>query len=321
MAPPSSSSSTEQLLPTHEKREGVDVLWQVPDQPRAVLFIAHAGGGNPGTYWDHHPPNLNSYIGVQEHAKIVRYALSRSCAVIAVKSVKDYWQDWPPEASQDAINVKLILTTWLSEHGLQDLPLTALGAASGGNFVSVLALTVRFSAIVIMISHGVTRSFERSDGTYPPTLFIHMPKDAFTSKKVAEEIDTLRSKGIPAKGIACSEFPVYPQALVDHTPGFCFESAAKIYLEMISEGVLSSQGWVIEPLRPPKVGKLLQRLNILPVKMSDGLKAIRMREWEENISDLLRVAKARHAVTSRHCEEMFNWLEGKYLEDVGCCND
>ncbi|KAJ7549463.1 hypothetical protein O6H91_07G090700 [Diphasiastrum complanatum] len=300
-----------QLLPTHEEREGVDVLWQIPDEPRAVLFIAHAGNGNPGTYWDHHPHYLHSYIGLQEHKLIVRYALSRSYAVIAVKSVKDYWQDWPPEASQDAINVKLILNAWLSEHGLQDLPLTGLGAASGGNFLSVLALTVKFSAIVVMISHGVTRSFEKSDGTYPPTLFIHMPKDTFTSRKVAGEIETLRSKGIPAKSIACSEFPVYPQAFVDHAPGLSFESAAKIYLKMITEGVISSQGLVIDSLRPSKVGNLLQSLDILPATANDELNVMRMKEWEENISHLLRVAEARHAVTGRHCEEMFDWLDGK----------
>ncbi|XP_002986311.2 uncharacterized protein LOC9648880 [Selaginella moellendorffii] len=287
--------------PTHELLEGVELVWQIPSSPpRAILFIAHPGCGSPGDFF---PPHRDCARckGLPEHSAITQRAIAARYAVVAIKSAKDYWQTWPLEASQDAFNVERIVDSWKNRHGMANLPLVALGCASGGSFVSALALRIEFAALVIMISHGVTRAFQRATNRYPPTLFVHMPKDSLTAAKIEREIRALQSKGIPTEEIACLDFPVTSEIfrglLSSH-------GASKLFAALVIHGVINGEGFVTSAMQTSEIRELLQRADIFGEADEDEREMV-----VESVNCLIRVAEARHAVTARKCSEIFDWLE------------
>ncbi|KAF6136470.1 hypothetical protein GIB67_035029 [Kingdonia uniflora] len=88
----------------------------------------------------------------------------------------------------------------------------ALGASSGGYFVSKLATDMIFNGVILMIAEGVFGKINVPD-FYPPTLFVHMPKDRTRMRLISENMKALRQKGIHIAEIKCSEFPLTPNLL------------------------------------------------------------------------------------------------------------
>lgn len=127
--------------PTHETREGIDVVWQIPANPKGILYLVHSACGTPFSYWPSHP-NAPQCIGTPEHLVVTKQALERGFAVIATKSVTDEWETWPPASALDIQKFKKILKAWTAENGLQGLPLSAWGTSNGGDYVSCLPYEV-----------------------------------------------------------------------------------------------------------------------------------------------------------------------------------
>ncbi|XP_002963923.2 uncharacterized protein LOC9654235 [Selaginella moellendorffii] len=294
-----------------QEQQHLDVISQIPPNPRAVLFIAHEGNGSPLTYWEPQPQQPNC-TGVPDHVAIVKHALSRGYAVIAIKSVKSFWQDWPPQASQDAHNVVSVLVSWTAQHGLERAPIVGLGSGSGGNFLSMLALTIKFSALVLMVSPGLHKALERAKmapaSTYPPVLFVHMPKDQTTASKIHSHEQLLRAKAIPVAQVCCEEFPIAPFYFAAHIPGFGSDASTKLHAAMQAEGVIDGLGRVLSAPRPPDVCLMLEKFDVLPLQRDDHSYA---RLLAEHIHSLMRVAQGRHATTGRKCPEIFNWLDNQ----------
>lgn len=153
--------------PTVEIRNGTRLIWKIPtNKPKAVLFIAHGCHRKASDFWDKSPSCPNC-TGLPEEKVLVRTALSKSFAVITVSSSGTCWS-----FGKEKRVVRDVIKTWVKKHNLESLPLVALGASSGGYFVSALALDMEFSSIVLMIAEGV---FDRIsvNKRYPPTLFVH----------------------------------------------------------------------------------------------------------------------------------------------------
>jgi hypothetical protein len=146
--------------PTHEVREGVDVVWQIPANPKAILYFAHSANGSPFSYWPPHP-NVPQCTGLPEHKVATKDALERGFAVIATKSVTYEWETWPT-STIDIQNCVKILKAWRGEHGLEDLPLSAWGTSCGGDYVSSLAIAVSSSLPLNKIFTKCTYQFEES---------------------------------------------------------------------------------------------------------------------------------------------------------------
>lgn len=192
-----------QFDPTMEFRNGTDVIWQIPDSPKAVFFLAHGCNGRAVNFWDR-SPNCVDCVGLPEERLIVLHALARKFAVITISSVGKCWS-----FGEEKIIVKEIIQWWIEKNKLEKLPLVALGASSGGYFISLLATNLRFSSIALMIAEGL---FSNMDITkdYPPTLFVHMPKDQTRKQRIAENMEILRNKGIDVAEVECMEFPISP---------------------------------------------------------------------------------------------------------------
>ncbi|KAH1038363.1 hypothetical protein J1N35_040106 [Gossypium stocksii] len=119
---------------------------------------------------------------------------------------------------KERLIVEDIITWWVKRQNLGKLPLVALGASSGGYFVSAIANDLKFSSISLMIAEGL---FDRMDikEEYPPTLFVQMPKDTRRQQKITEFMQVLRSKRVDVAEIKCMELPLSPNFLSDRIPG------------------------------------------------------------------------------------------------------
>ena len=101
--------------------------------------------------------------------------------------------------------VATALTRFRRAHGLQSLPLVALGASSGGSFVLQLAGTVSMAAVVSQIMAIPPAMLPPK---MPPALFVHMARDQRTAQLVHHCLRRLRNES--GKG-AAAQIEVAPQ--------------------------------------------------------------------------------------------------------------
>ncbi|KAH0983697.1 hypothetical protein GBA52_010874 [Prunus armeniaca] len=287
-----SFKSLVQLSPTLEFRNGTDVIWQIPDSPKAVLFLAHGCNGRAAHFWDKstHCPNC---IGLPEERLIALHALARKFAVLTISSAGICWT-----LGEEIIIVKDIIKWWVKKNKLEKLPLVAMGASSGGYFVSVLATVLKFTSITIMIAEG---KFDKMDikESYPPTLFMHMPKDILRKQKIDEYMEILRNKGVAVAEIECKEFPLSPHLLADRIPGLDLSVSAKLFELFLHKGFIDENGYMKNDGRRTRWKEAVRESKII---FTD-------KHLAHYIQEELNLAFAYHEMTSLHSDRMFIWFE------------
>ncbi|KAI4363884.1 hypothetical protein MLD38_020047 [Melastoma candidum] len=289
----SSFDASVKSRPTVEYRNGTDLIWQIPDSPKAVLFIAHGCNGRAANFWDR-SSSCEGCVGLPEERLIVLEALSRGFAVLAVSSMGRCWT-----MGEERTVVGEIIEWWVVKNGLGKLPAFALGASSGGYFVSALATDLKFGAIVLMIAEGV---FDQIDvlGDYPPTLFVHMPKDTRRKLKIEEFMVELKKKGIDVAEVKCMEFPLSPNTLADRIPGLGNDVSAELFKIFRREGFVDENGYM------KKDGRAMQWKKVLDVENKATLLDKRLIN---HVQEELNLAFAFHEMTSLQSEQIFKWFE------------
>ncbi|KAJ9685918.1 hypothetical protein PVL29_015010 [Vitis rotundifolia] len=288
-----SSDPLVQFHPTIEFRNGTDVIWQIPDSPKAVLFLAHGCNGQAVNFWDRSPSCLDC-VGLPEERLIVLHSLNRKFAVLTISSAGKCWS-----FGEESLIVKGIIQWWIEKNKLEKLPLVALGASSGGYFVSVLATNLRFSSITLMIAEGRFRKMDITKD-YPPTLFVHMPKDQARKQRIAENMEILRNKGIDVAEVKCMEFPLLPYFLADRIPGVDKTISAKLFGLLRDKGFINVNGYMRNDGRATNWKKVLSESKII------------FPDWDRfvhHIQEELNLAFAYHEMTSLQSEQIFNWFE------------
>ncbi|KAI9115507.1 hypothetical protein K1719_013176 [Acacia pycnantha] len=275
-----------------EFRNGTDVIWQTPESPKAVLFLAHGCDCRAVNFWDQSPECPNC-VGLPEDRLIVLNALARQIAVITISSAGRCW-----ELNEEVLIVKNIINWWISERKLEKLPLVALGASSGGHFVSVLANIMKFSSIVLMIAEGKfgLMSIKKD---YPPTLFVHMPKDLYRQQKIDQYVEVLKDKGIDVDVIECLEIPLSPKTLADRIPGLGQTVSSRLFEFFQEKGFIDDKGYL------KKDGRALNWKKALQEKKS----LILDKRLLPHIQEELNLAFAYHEMTSVHSDKIFKWFE------------
>ncbi|KAF5176020.1 secretion-regulating guanine nucleotide exchange factor [Thalictrum thalictroides] len=288
-----SYQSSVQFHPTVEFRNGTDVIWQIPDLPKAVLFLAHGCNGRAVNFWDRSLSCPNC-VGLPEERLIVLHALARKFAVLTISSAGRCWS-----FGEERVIVKNIISWWIEKNKLQKLPLVALGASSGGYFVSALATDMRFSSITLMISEGL---FDKMDipKSYPPTIFVHMPKDNVRMRAISRNMQALRQKGIDVAEIKCMEFPLTPSLLSDKIPGLDESVSVSLFNLFSEEGFIDESGHMRNDGRATQWKIALKKRKTL---LSDK------NEWFHHIQEELNLAFAYHEMTSLQTVQILNWFE------------
>lgn len=287
-----SFESLVQFNPTMEVQNGTELIWQIPDTPKAVLFLAHGCSGRAVNFWDRSSTCPNC-VGLPEERLLVLHALSQKFAVLTISSAGRCWT-----FGEEMFIVKHIIRWWVEKKKLQKLPLVALGASSGGHFVSVLATQLKFSSITLMIAEG---RFDQMDITedYPPTLFVHMPKDQLRQQKIDENLEILRNKGVDVAEIECMEFPLSSHFLADRIPGIDQTVSAKLFELFQEKGFIDENGYMKNDGRATRWKPALKESNIqLPDK-----------HLAQHIQEELNLAFAYHEMISLHSDQIFKWFE------------
>ena len=280
--------------PTVEFIKGTEVIWQIPSDPKAVLFIAHGCDGSARNFWDK-CSRCRNCVGLPEEKKIVLDALAQRFAVLVVTSTDACWS-----YAKDGSRVKEITSWWLKKHNLVKSPLVGLGASSGGYFLSVLATEVRFKGIVLMIAAGLYDKMANIPYDYPPTLFVHMPKDVKRKRKIDRHIEMLRKKGIEAKEIKCMELALTPHWLADRVSGLDQTTSLKLFELFCSKGFIDAKGYMKKDGRVTLWREALKQSNIGFTYKS---------EMMNYIQEELNLAYAYHEMTSLQSDQIFEWLE------------
>lgn len=178
------------------------------------------------------------------------------------------------------------------------LPLVALGASSGGYFVSALATSLRFSSITLMIAEGVFDQMDISED-YPPTLFVHMPKDSYRQQKIGEYLEVLRSKGIDVAEVECMEFPLSRNFLADRIPGFEQAVSDKLFELFREKGFIDENGYMKNDGRATHWKEALLESKTIVLD----------KNLVHYVQEELNLAFAYHEMTSLQSEQIFKWFE------------
>ncbi|XP_022947012.1 uncharacterized protein LOC111451016 [Cucurbita moschata] len=287
-----SFNSLVQFNPNIQFRNGTDIISQIPDSPKAVLFFAHGCNGKAINFWDK-SPKCPSCVGLPEERLIVLHALSRHFAVLTISSSQKCWT-----LGKELAIVKGIIFWWVKKNKLKKLPLVGLGASSGGYFLSVLATKLKFNSITLMIAEGLYEQMEVTE-RYPPTLFVHMPKDQFRQQKINENMEFLKSKGVDVAEIECLEFSLSPHFLADRIPGLNQSVSGKLFELFQAKGFIDGNGKMLKDGRETRWKEALKGSEI---NLTDN-------SLTHHIQEELNLAFAYHEMTSLESDKIFTWFE------------
>ncbi|KAM1600280.1 hypothetical protein ACFXTN_022761 [Malus domestica] len=198
---------------------------------------------------------------------------------------------------KEIIVVKDIIRWWVEKNKLEKLPLVAKGASSGRYFVSVLATVLKFNSIAIMIAEGLFDQMKIE--SYPPTLFMHMPKDIVRQKKIDKHMKILKKKGVDVAEIECMEFPLSPHLLADRIPGLDQSVSAKLFELFRKKGFIDENGYMKNDGRKTRWKEAVRESEIVSL---DG-------HLTHYIQEELNLAFAYHEMASLHADRMFKWFE------------
>ncbi|KAF0920137.1 hypothetical protein E2562_033440 [Oryza meyeriana var. granulata] len=281
------------LSPTLGSIGGARAIWELPATPaRAVLFVAHGCHCRPANFWPP-SPRCPGCVGLPEDVSITERALRRRFAVLSLASARECWS-----MGQEVSAAKRGIQSWTAENGLGDLPVAALGASSGGYFVSWLAAEMRLAAVVLMIAEG---SFGPNGvpAGYPPAMFLHMPKDQRRAVLVERNSKMLRRNGVEVKELQSLELPLTPTMLSDRIPRLNQGLSERIWRVFTDEGFVDERGYMRKDGRT--------------TPWKDAV--VKRGFWEEvsglaeHIQEELNLAYGYHEMTSLHTDEMFDWIE------------
>ena len=214
---------------------------------------------------------------------------------------------WPPSLSKDVQAVVKIIDTWRDENKLGALPLYALGASSGGYLVSVLAHAIPFHALAIVIASGVSVAFTHpleSGAKYPPSLFVHMPKDKGTAMGVQKAVEELRHLQVSASELSCREEPITEHYFSDRIPRMSKKISEELHRAFIETGDVTSDGFLKQDGR--RMSWYRHIANWPALKNYTQL----ILDSEMAIEEELNLAYAYHEMTSLKSSAIFDWFDG-----------
>lgn len=282
--------------PTVEIVNGTEIIWEIPTNPKAMLFVAHGCDGTPRNFWVR-CANCPKCVGLPEETQIALDALARKYAVLVVSSTDSCWT-----YGDEKLRVHGIIRWWVEKNGLEKLPLVGLGASSGGYFLSTLATEVKFRGIVLMIASGLYDKMHEIPPYYPPTLFVHMPKDVERAKKVDTHIGLLKKVGVDVGEIKCMEIPITPNWLADRIPGLDQTTSSEVFKGLRDKGFIDANGYMKNDGRVTYWREAVKENNfVLPDPDESPL--------TKYIQEELNLAYGFHEMTSLQSKEIFEWFD------------
>ncbi|CAM6099423.1 unnamed protein product [Calypogeia fissa] len=298
------------------------VAWQLPKGPiKKVLVIFEAVDVQPYEFWDS-SPSCEQCTGLPEKRKIVMDAIARNYAVLIPHPLDIHSMREPSDGtlqafstnSPDIMNILYILAEWKGRIDLQeDVPTVALGVSSGGKILSTLGhFPGLFESIGMMISPGLVDAFKSSTLDYPPTIFVHMPKDTATAEMVYYDRKLLRSKGVPTKEVRWYEHSVTQYWFAELIPGLDQATSIEIHRCLKESKWLDEVTGFLSPDFQNEWFEKAREWKVFPVDLTEEKRLI----LEDRVFEELNVAYAYHVTLARTNNDLFAWFEGGYVNEV-----
>lgn len=145
--------------------------------------------------------------------------------------------------------------------------------------------------------------------SYPPTVFIHMPRDEDNAAQIVANIAALRDQGVPVAELRVAPRPVTPEFLTSRASDINQTMAEGIVEALTEGGFLDLNGMLLEPPRPS-----LERWGPLVQPIVGNLT---LALDKSQVTELLNLAWAKHEAVSDHVDLALEWLvENKGRVDV-----
>lgn len=188
--------------------------------------------------------------GLPEELRIRAITLRRRLAFVALSSLDRHTGCW--DAEGDA-GLAAAVAELLAAHGLSGKPLYVFGASSGGAMALLLPRHAAALPAPLPVSGVVSEimavGLEYLDklpggGAYPPTAFVHMPRDADTAARVAEAVGALSEAGTPVAEVQIKPRAVTPEFLAGRSAALRKRGgAARVVRALLKGDMLDGHGY------------------------------------------------------------------------------
>lgn len=279
---------------THElSSAGVELVWQAPANASAVLLLAH-GCSHRATDWWEAGPGCAQCSGMPEDTRLAGAALANGFFTVAATSADRESGCWHP--ADDGPLVVAALEELLLRERAQALPRFALGASSGGAFVALLPFYsgTPFAALSIQIMALPPARLTAplpDKRLYPPSLWVHMPRDAHTAEKVAADVAALRSQGSVAEELEVQPQALTPLFLASRIRGVSPNSSMAAVQALQDADLLDQAGMLRADPRRSSWRQVLQRAGA-----EEGLGMHALSHDAAPLAEVMNVAWASHEI-------------------------
>lgn len=231
-------------------------------------------------------------------------ALRQRLALIAISSLdrvgKRCWGELRKDGGK---NVAAILREWIDKQDLQGVPLYTMGASSGAQMALTLPRHMRVRGIYSQVRGVENKILKLPKGRlYPPTAFVHMPRDEINLAVIANNIAALRKAGTPVLEVQIHPRPVTVEFLTARSPLIDRPMAQRIITALLESGVVGDDGMLLEAPRP-----VTERWAPF-VQLVIGNLSLKLDE--SHVGELVNLAWAKHELVSDEAEAVMAWLQG-----------
>ncbi|KAL4520632.1 hypothetical protein Ndes2526A_g05182 [Nannochloris sp. 'desiccata'] len=239
-------------------------------------MFAHGCHHAAGDLWPP-SPQCQTCLGLPEERRLRIAALHRRLALIGISSLdrvgKRCWAELRKDGGRNVAN---ILRVYAQVRGVEN---TVLQLPKGRMF--------------------------------PPTVFVHMPRDEDNAAIIRGNIETLKNTGTPVLELKIHPRPVTVEFLTERSPLIDETMAEGIVNALKKSGIVAENGSLTEPPRPAteKWAPLVQ-----PV-----IGDLSLTLDESHVGELVNLAWAKHELVSDEAEAIMTWLQhggGRELDGI-----
>jgi hypothetical protein len=296
---PHSTALQRDFVVNDENGGTTEFLWQIPRQPRAILFLAHGCGHDMKDWWSaSNNNNMNGQElcsdcrGLPEERAIVRMALEVfHLLVVAISSLDQCW------SAQDGPRVVRVLEHLQREY---KLPIYALGASSGGTFVASVLARQTTSSSSLLSGYIAQIAAPHGDAVKNmPAVFITMNRDLWTDQRVSEVMEVLRADdGVPAQHIRLPPLKLERDFFASRI-GEEYTDRSPAMVDALETNGLLQDGFLTQDPR-----KSNWRMHLAPL----ALKNDSLVPDQSEISEVLNCAWGMHEMTRDGVHEALSFL-------------
>jgi hypothetical protein len=209
-----------------------------------------------------------------------------------------------PDVQQITNAFPKILKTKFHSGDTASLPLYAIGASSGGTFISILSQALSFAGLEIMISPGhkgaiqwMAEQKQTTTASPPRIAFVYMPKDTLFAgtQQIARQQEILRDCCQVATYESHPQ-PVTGKWLSDRIDNLSLDQATTLVNQLVDVAVLDKEThFLVQDSRRAWKNEIEKRA--IQLGLDDLILPF--------LQELLNLADGGHELTSEHIDEVF----------------